>query len=88
MSFLRSLVGVSAEGVITLSLIDRNLPSAADFDAWDFSGLACRSVVHIGPISLNVTTPLKLLENLLPRDPSSNASQPVSKCYFLIQNFD
>ena len=46
-------------GVVTLSLIDWNLPTAADFDAWYFKGLACRSVVHIGPISLNVTMPLK-----------------------------
>ena len=44
-------------GVVTLSLIDWNLPTTADFDAWDFSGLACRSVVHIGPNSLNVTMP-------------------------------
>jgi len=45
------------DGVVTLSLIYWNLPTTADFDAWDFSDLACRSVVHIGPISLNVTMP-------------------------------
>ena len=48
---------MSHEGVVTLSLIDWNLPTATDFDAWDFKGLACRSIVHIGPISLNVTMP-------------------------------
>jgi hypothetical protein len=48
-----------SEGVVTLSLIYWNLPTTADFDAWDFSGLACRSVVHIGPISINVTTPAR-----------------------------
>ncbi len=45
------------KGVVTLSLIDWNLPTTADFDAWDFRGLACRSIVHIGRISLNVTMP-------------------------------
>ncbi len=45
------------EGVVTLSLIDWNLPIAADFDAWDFKDLSCRSIVHIRPISLNVTMP-------------------------------
>jgi hypothetical protein len=47
------------DGVVTLSLIDWNLPTTADCDAWDFNGLACRSIVYIGPISLNVTTPSK-----------------------------
>ena len=47
----------SSSGVVTLSLIDWNLPTAADFDVWHFKGLACRSIVHIGPISLNVTMP-------------------------------
>ena len=50
---------MSHEGVVTLSLIDWNLPTATDFDAWDFKGLACRSIVHIGPISLNVTMPFR-----------------------------
>ena len=50
-----------AWGVVTLSLINWNLPTVADFDAWYFKGLACRSIVHIGPISLNVTMPLGLM---------------------------
>jgi len=37
------------------------LPTTADFDAWDFRDLACRSIVHIGPISLKVTTPQRAL---------------------------
>jgi hypothetical protein len=49
------------DGVVTLSLIDWNLTTVADFDAWYFKGLACRSIVHIGPISLNVTMPLGLM---------------------------
>ena len=56
------------EGVVTLSLIDWNLPTAADFDAWDFKGLACRSIVHIGPISLNVTMPTASTEQARYRD--------------------
>jgi len=53
----------TADGVVTLSLINWNLPAAADFDAWDFRGLACRLIVHIGPILLNVTTPAAPLNN-------------------------
>jgi hypothetical protein len=49
------LRGYRRQGVVKLSLIDWNLPTAADFDGWDFKGLACRSIVHIGPISLDVT---------------------------------
>ena len=44
-------------GVVTLSLFDWNLPTAANFNGWDFKDLSCRSIVHIGPISLNVTMP-------------------------------
>jgi membrane associated rhomboid family serine protease len=44
-------------GVVTLSLFDWNLPTEDDFNAFNFKDLSCRSVVHIGPISLNVTMP-------------------------------
>jgi len=47
----------SLSGVVTLSLIDWNLPTAADFNAWYCIGLVCRSIVHIERISLNVTMP-------------------------------
>ena len=47
----------SLSGVVKLSLIDWNLPTAADFYAWYCIGLVCRSIVHIGRISLNVTMP-------------------------------
>jgi hypothetical protein len=59
------------DGVVTLSLIDWNLPTAADFDAWYFKGLACRSIVHIGPISLNMTMP-----GIPPRE---HATRPITK---------
>jgi len=62
------IVPTSFVGVVTLSLIDWNLPTTADFDAWDFKGLACRSIVHIGPISLNVTMPTASIEQARYRD--------------------
>jgi len=45
------------DGVVTLSLIDFNLPTTADFGTRGFADLACRSIVHLGRISLYVTTP-------------------------------
>jgi hypothetical protein len=47
-----------ALGVVTLSQTERNLPTIANVDARDFSDLACWLIVQIGPISLNVTTPI------------------------------
>ena len=46
------------QGVVTLSQTERNLPTIANVDARDFSDLAYWLIVQIGPISLNVTTPL------------------------------
>ena len=50
-------LGLPREGVVTLSQIERNLPTTANVDARDFKHLACWLIVQIGPISLNVTTP-------------------------------
>ena len=50
-------------GVVTLSQTERNLPTIANVDARDFSDLACWLIVQIGPISLNVTTPLRLISD-------------------------
>ena len=52
---------MSTTGVVTLSQTERNLPTIANVDARDFSDLACWLIVQIGPISLNVTTPLEYL---------------------------
>ena len=48
----------SATGVVTLSQTERNLPTIANVEARDFSDLAYWLIVQIGPISLNVTTPV------------------------------
>ncbi len=58
------------KGVVTLSLFDWNLPTAADFIWWDFRDLSCRSIVHIGPISLNVTMPSNMRVHRLTTTPS------------------
>jgi len=50
-------------GVVTLSLFDWNLPTEDDFNAFNFKDLSCRSVVHIGPISLNVTMPFGSIQS-------------------------
>ena len=73
-----------SEGVVTLSLIYWNLPTTADFDAWDFSGLACRSVVHIGPISINVTTPARwsVGDGHVPRHHSRDILRRIGKTGF------
>ena len=55
----------NTDGVVTLSQTERNLPTTANVDARDFSDLACWLIVQIGPISLNVTTPSRLLAVLL-----------------------
>ncbi len=47
-----------SQGVVTLSLFDWKLPTAADLNGWDFRDLSCRSIVYIVPISLNVTMPI------------------------------
>mgnify|MGYP001817960698 FL=1 len=58
----RALVGIrTRHGIVTLSLIDWNFPTAADFNWRDFKDLSCRSIGHIGPISLNVTMPFHRL---------------------------
>jgi hypothetical protein len=44
------------------------LPTTANVDARDFKHLACWLIVQIGPISLNVTTPLGHLEVHDPRE--------------------
>jgi hypothetical protein len=46
-----------AEGVVTLSQTERNLPTTANVAARDFKHLAGWSFVQIGPIPLNVTMP-------------------------------
>jgi hypothetical protein len=63
------------EGVVTLSQTERNLPTIANVDARDFSDLACWLIVQIGPISLNVTTPVRL--ELASRPRSVNATGPL-----------
>jgi hypothetical protein len=47
-------------GVVTLSQTERNLPTIANVDASDFSDLGCWLIVQIGPITLNVTTPIEV----------------------------
>ena len=51
-------------GVVTLSQTERNLPTTANVDARNFKDFACRLIVQIGPISLNVTTPCHMLFHL------------------------
>jgi hypothetical protein len=51
------------------------LPTTANVDARDFKHLACWLIVEIGPISLNVTMPGRVLsepihENVSPRSPA------------------
>ena len=43
-----------AEGVVTLSQTERNLPTTANVDESNFKDLACWLIVQIVPISLNV----------------------------------
>ena len=70
---LRSFMAArnTSAGVVTLSQTERNLATIANVDARDFSDLACWLIVQIGPISLNVTTPvgepkLGSLESVVP----------------------
>ena len=63
-------VGITRSGprcchIKSESQTERNLPTIANVDAWDFSDLAGWLIVQIGPISLNVTTPSRLLAVLL-----------------------
>jgi hypothetical protein len=46
------------DGVVTLSQIERKLPTTANAESWNFNGLACAPTDQIWLISLNVTTPL------------------------------
>jgi putative transposase len=48
---------VDCEGVVTLSQIERKLPTTANTEARVFNDLVCRSIAQIWLISLNVTTP-------------------------------
>ena len=41
------------------------MPTIANVDARDFSDLACWLIVQIGPISLNVTTPPRIMPRVL-----------------------
>jgi len=45
------------QGVVTLSQIERNWPTAANAETWDFNDLTCSSIAEIRLVSLNVTTP-------------------------------
>ena len=54
--------GKAYGGVVTLSQTERNLPTTANVDARNFKDLACWLIVQIGPISLNVTTPLEAMD--------------------------
>jgi hypothetical protein len=54
-------------GAVTLSQTERNLPTIANVDARDFRALACWLIVQIGPISLNVTTPLSAFLGFIDR---------------------
>jgi hypothetical protein len=49
-------------GVVTLSQIERKLPTTASVSARDFNDLACCSIVKISLISPNVTTPREGIE--------------------------
>jgi hypothetical protein len=46
-------------GVVTLSQIERRLPTTAYAEPWNFNDLACCSIAKIWLVSLNVTTPVK-----------------------------
>jgi hypothetical protein len=46
-----------ADGVVTLSQIEQDLPTTANAEAWDFNDLTCCSIADIRLIALNVTTP-------------------------------
>jgi hypothetical protein len=45
-------------GVVTLSQIERKLPTTANTEARDFNDLVCCSIAKIRLISPNVTTPV------------------------------
>jgi hypothetical protein len=58
-------------GVVTLSPTERNLGTTTNIGARDFRDLACWLIVQTGPISLNVTMPIReLIEEirLVPED--------------------
>jgi hypothetical protein len=52
---------IAAQGVVTLSQIERDSPITANAEAWDFNDLACCSIADIKLIALNVTTARKQL---------------------------
>jgi hypothetical protein len=50
--------GCAADGVVTLSQIERNSPITANAEAWGFNDLTCCLIAEIKLIALNVTTPV------------------------------
>jgi hypothetical protein len=60
---------INRVSVVTLSSPRQNLPEPTYVDAGNFKGLGRWQVVHIGPYSVNVTTPfgqLKIFCRVIP----------------------